>query len=74
MRVRQSRLMSLVEAVANVGSRLSFAVRTQVLGRSRSSGCRRRSRRTSGIGAIFTVVSLVRSYSLRRVFEAVARM
>ena len=31
-------------------------------------------RQSLGIGAIFTVVSLVRGYLLRRVFEAIARM
>jgi len=68
---RQSRRMSLVEAVANVAVGYGVAVATQVLvfplfGMTPSLGD------NLAIGAIFTVVSLVRSYCLRRVFEHVA--
>ena len=64
----QSRSMSLIEAGANVVVGYGVAVATQVLvfpwfGLTAT---------LSGnlmLGAIFTAVSLVRSYALRRVFE-----
>ena len=67
--MRQSRLMSLVEAVANVAVGYGVAVVTQMLvfplfGLEATLG------QNLSIGAIFTVVSLVRSYALRRAFEA----
>ena len=71
--MRQSRLMSLVEAMANVVVGYAFAVGCRSW-RSRCSACRRCCVRALGIGAIFTLVSLVRGYLLRRVFEAIARM
>jgi hypothetical protein len=66
--MRQSRLMSSVEAVVNVLVGFGLAVLTQVLvfplfGLHASLG------EKVGIGAMFTVVSLVRSYMLRRLFE-----
>ena len=53
--MKQSRLMSLVESVANVIVGYGVAVVTQIL----------------KMGAIFTVVSIARSFALRRVFEAI---
>jgi len=66
--VSQSRLGSMIEAVANVAVGYGVAVATQVvvfpwfgLHASMSDNLL--------IGAIFTVVSLVRSYTLRRLFN-----
>ena len=65
----QSRWMSLVEATANIVVGYCLAVLTQVIvfplfGLSVSLG------ENLGIGAVFTVVSLVRSFTLRRAFNA----
>jgi hypothetical protein len=62
--------MSLVEAVANVAVGFGVAVVIQMLvfplfGLVATLG------ENMAMGAIFTVVSIVRSYSLRRVFEAI---
>ena len=62
--------MSLVEAVANVAVGYGVAVATQIVvfpvfGVQASLG------QNLGIGAAFTLVSLVRSYALRRAFEAI---
>jgi len=70
--MRQSRLMSLLEAGTNVIVGYGLAVGTQLLvfplfGLQATLG------QSLGIGAIFTLVSLVRGYLLRRAFEAVAR-
>ncbi|MDH5528252.1 MAG: hypothetical protein OEY97_13220 [Nitrospirota bacterium] len=67
--MRQSRLMSLTESVANIAIGYGIAVATQILvfplfGMTPSLGD------NLAIGAIFTVVSLARSYCLRRAFEA----
>lgn len=68
----QSRLMSGVEAVANVSVGYGVAVGTQIVvfpwfGLQASLGD------TLAIGAIFTLVSLARSYVLRRVFNGWTR-
>jgi len=68
--VKQSRRMSFVEAIANVAVGYGVAVTTQVpvfpvFGLQASLGD------NLLIGAIFTVVSIGRSYLLRRLFEAV---
>ena len=65
--MRQSRLMSLVEVVAIVVVGYALAVGAQLLvfplfGLQATLG------QSLGIGAIFTLVSLVRGYQLRRVF------
>jgi hypothetical protein len=65
----QSRWMSLLEAVTNIAVGFGVAVLTQVLvfplfGLSVSLG------ENLGIGAVFTVVSLIRSFALRRAFNA----
>jgi hypothetical protein len=62
-------LMSILEAVTNVVVDYGIAVVTQVLlfpmfGLDTTLG------QNLGIGAVFTVVSLARSYLLRRTFEA----
>jgi hypothetical protein len=67
--MRQSRLMSLVEAAANVVVGYGIAVLTQMavfplFGVSATIG------QNLAIGAVFTAISLVRSYALRRLFEA----
>jgi hypothetical protein len=64
--------MSLVEAVANVGVGYVLAVATQVLVFP-LFGLEASLRQSLGLGAIFTLVSLVRGYLLRRVFEAACK-
>ena len=64
----QSRWMSLLEAITNIAVGYGVAVLTQVLvfplfGLSVSLG------ENLSIGAVFTVVSLVRSFVLRRIFN-----
>ena len=66
----QSRLMSFAEAIVNVAAGYGVAVLTQVLvfplfGLSASLG------ENFGIAAVFTCISLIRSFALRRVFNAV---
>ena len=66
--MRQSRLMSLVEGVANVVVGLLLAVATQVvvfpvLGLQASLG------QNVPLALVFTGVSLARSFVLRRLFE-----
>ena len=63
-----SRWMSLLEAITNIAVGYGVAVLTQVLvfplfGLRVSLG------ENLGIGAVFTVVSLVRSFALRRIFN-----
>jgi len=67
--MRQSRLMSLVEAVANVVAGLAVAVATQIvvfpiLGVQASLA------QNLKLASVFTGVSIARSYLLRRGFEA----
>ena len=67
----QSRWMSLVESVTNIIVGYCLAVLTQMLvfpmfGLSVSLG------ENLGIGAVFTVVSLVRSFVLRRIFNGLS--
>lgn len=68
--MKQSRTMSLVESLTNVAIGYGIAVITQILvfplfGLSTTLA------ENMAMGAIFTVVSIARSYSLRRLFEAV---
>jgi hypothetical protein len=70
--MRQSRVMSLVEAVTNVIVGIIVAVATQIvafpiLGLQASLG------QNLKLALVFTGVSIVRSYVLRRVFEAARR-
>jgi hypothetical protein len=67
--MRQSRLMSLIEAVANVGVGYTVAVLTQLLVFP-LFGMTTTLANNLEIAAAFTVVSLARSYALRRLFEA----
>ncbi len=66
--MRQSRLMSLVEAMANVAVGYGVAVATQVVVFPRF-GLDATLAENMAIGAIFTLVSLLRSYLLRRLFD-----
>jgi hypothetical protein len=62
--------MSLVEAVANVVAGYWVAVTTQVL-LFPLFGLAVSLRENLAIGLVFTAVSIVRSYALRRAFEAI---
>ena len=70
MTASQSRRMSLVEAVANVIVGYGIAVLTQ-LTVFPWFGLPARIGDALAIGLIFTGVSLVRSYALQRLFEAI---
>ena len=68
--MKQSRLMSLAEAITNVAVGYGVAVVTQILifpifGLHTSLG------QNLAMGGIFTLVSLARSFLLRRLFEAI---
>jgi hypothetical protein len=67
--MKQSRLMSLVESLANVLVGYGVAVATQ-LAVFPLFGLAVTVTENLLIGLIFTVVSIVRSYALRRGFEA----
>jgi len=66
--VRQSRRMSLVEAVANVVVGYGIAVLAQVVVFP-WFGLHATLAENMTMGALFTVVSILRSYSLRRLFD-----
>jgi hypothetical protein len=66
--MRQSRLMSLVEAAANVVVGYGLAVLTQMLVFP-MFGVRTTLGQNMALGVVFTVVSIMRSYMLRRLFE-----
>ena len=66
--MRQSRLMSLLEAIANVAVGYGLAVLTQLLVFP-LFGLETAIAQNLWIGGIFTAVSLARSYLLRRLFE-----
>lgn len=67
--MKQSRLMSLVEALANVLVGYGVAVATQMLVFP-LFGLAVTITENLLIGSIFTAISVVRSYALRRGFEA----
>ena len=67
--MKQSRLMSLVESLANVLVGYGVAVATQMAVFS-LFGLAVTVTENLLIGLIFTVMSIVRSYALRRGFEA----
>src|ERR1700724_94257 len=66
----QSRTMSLVESIANVLVGFGVAVATQIA-IFPLFGLRTTLPENLAMGAIFTVVSIARSYCLRRVFERI---
>ncbi len=66
--MKQSRTMSLVESVANVIVGYGVAVATQIL-IFPVFGLQITLAQNLKMGAVFTVVSIARSYILRRVFE-----
>ena len=68
--MKQSRLMSLVEAVANVIVGYGVAVVTQILNFP-IFGLQTTLGQNLAMGGIFTIVSLFRSFALRRLFEAI---
>lgn len=69
---RQTRLLSLVEAVANVAIGFGVALLTQ-MAVFPLVGIRIPVERHLVIGLAFTAVSLARSYLLRRFFERLGR-
>lgn len=66
--MRQSRTMSLVEAIANVIVGYGVAVVTQIL-IFPIFGLHTTLAQNLKMGAVFTVVSIARSFALRRLFE-----
>ena len=71
--MKQSRLMSLVESVANVIVGYGVAVVTQIL-IFPVFGLQTTLAQNLKMGAVFTIVSLGRSYALRRLFERLRRL
>lgn len=68
--MKQTRRMSLVEALTNVAVGYGIAVVTQ-MAVFPLFGLHATLAQNMMMGAIFTVVSIARSYALRRVFEAI---
>ena len=68
--MKQSRLMSLVESIANVLVGYGVAVVAQIL-IFPVFGLHTTLTQNLKMGAVFTVVSIARSFALRRVFEAI---
>jgi len=68
--MKQSRLMSLVEAIANVAVGYGVAVGTQML-IFPVFGLHTTLAQNLKMGGIFTIVSLARSFVLRRLFETI---
>ncbi len=68
--MRQSRLMSLVEALASVAVGYGVAVVTQMLVFP-VFGLQTTLAQNMKLGAVFTMVSIARSFTLRRLFEAI---
>ncbi len=66
--MKQSRRMSLMESIANVTVGYGIAVGTQVVVFP-LFGIHASLSDNLTIGAIFTLVSIIRSYALRRAFE-----
>jgi uncharacterized protein (DUF2062 family) len=66
--VSQSRAMSFIEAIANVAVGYGVAVATQIVVFP-WFGLQTTMAENLAMGGIFTVVSILRSYSLRRLFE-----
>ena len=68
--MKQSRAMSLIESLANVAVGYGVAVVTQIL-IFPIFGLHTTLAQNLMMGAIFTVVSIGRSYALRRLFEEI---
>ncbi len=68
--MKQSRAMSLVESIANVVVGYGVAVATQIL-IFPVFGLHVTLAQNLTMGAIFTVVSIARSFALRRLFERI---
>ena len=68
--MKQSRTMSLVESLTNVAVGYGIAVITQIVVFP-LFGLTTTLSENMAMGAIFTVVSIARSFTLRRVFEAI---
>ena len=68
--MKQSRTMSLVEAVANVVVGYGVAVITQMLVFP-LFGLQTTLAQNLKMGAVFSIVSIIRSFALRRIFEAI---
>ena len=68
--MKQSRAMSLVEAVANVVVGYGVAVATQIL-IFPILGLHMTLEQNLKLGAAFTLVSIARSFALRRLFERI---
>lgn len=66
--MKQSRAMSLVESLTNVAVGYGIAVLTQIVVFP-LFGLTTTLAENMAMGAIFTVVSIARSYTLRRLFE-----
>jgi len=67
--MKQSRLMSLIEAIANVAVGYGVAVVAQIL-IFPIFGLHTTLVQNLKMGAVFTIVSIARSFALRRLFEA----
>ncbi|MEQ9636561.1 MAG: hypothetical protein RLW68_10835 [Devosia marina] len=67
--MNQSRTMSLVESLANVVVGYGVAVVTQILIFPKF-GLHTTLSQNLQMGAVFTIVSIARSFALRRMFEA----
>lgn len=70
--MRQSRRMSLVEAIANVVVGYGIAVATQAMVFP-MFGIHATLSDNLAIGGLFTIASIARSFALRRLFEALRR-
>ena len=68
----QSRLMSVVESISNIVVGYGLAVLTQLLVFP-MFGLHASLAENLGIGLVFTIVSLARTYCLRRIFNFVGR-
>jgi hypothetical protein len=68
-RMKQSRFMSMVESIVNVVVGYGVAVGTQIL-IFPVFGLHTTLEQNLQMGAVFTLVSIARSFALRRVFEA----
>jgi hypothetical protein len=68
--MKQSRAMSLVESIANVIVGYGVAVVTQIL-IFPIFGLHTTLAQNLKLGLVFTIVSIARSFALRRVFEAI---